>query len=63
MAVPARAVVCARLWLEWGLLDRELRAQALRQFIQDMIVAVAQPARAELQCHVAIAQVIGHTRE
>ena len=53
----------ARLGFESRLFDQHLEAQTSHHLIEHMIVLIANPARADLQCDMSIAQVITDTRE
>ena len=52
-------VVGAGFGLERRLFDRDLKTESLQHLVEHVIVAVAQPARTDLQCDVPIAQMIG----
>ena len=55
------ALVGTGLWLERGLFDHDVQAHLDEHIVEHMVVLVACKARADLQGHVAIAQVIAGT--
>src|SRR5688572_31057919 len=51
------------LRFEWRELDPHLESESAQHVVEHMIVLVAQPARTDLQRHVAVSQVIAGARQ
>ena len=62
-AVPHAVVVRPPLGLERRLLDSHHKPQPAHHVVKHMVVRVAQPAGTDLQCDVAIAEMVGGARQ
>lgn len=63
VAVTVPTGIGAALRFECGLLETHGQTEGRDHLVENMIVLVAQPPLADLQRHVAIAQVVGRPRE